>query len=625
MAVSGPDSFQFVNNYFVMFYIAYLRHMILHQTAVDMEHTEGSVISELNFKLFIVFTGKTYGLKTIEYGLPFLKRWFFLRKSAKQSAKQDDVPWVAECQRELEEARAHGIRLGQLNNLPPEFSTQILANCLVKPKDANAALSLLKDFVDEKHAGMHANSAEGQSMLTEYESTFGDFASMVVQFGYLALFAPACPIAPLLALLNNITEIRTDAYKICNLYRRPVWEPCAGIGAWLTVLRSLGLIAVVVNSTMICFVGSQLARGEYEKAFIIHRYASARLWIMMILMEHAVLLLRFAFDSITPTDPKWVHEAKDVLEFRREIMKTGAQVLQEDLLTMFKNGGNSAKDIFDEIDTDGSGYLETDEVRQLLKTLGRKLDDRDFRQIMKQIDADGSGRVDRQEFEDWWQLNKDDTKNARLQDVRPMFAKFDQDGSGGIDKVELRQLCRALKMRVSKLAVEDLMTEIDSDDNGLIDFEEFSTWWAKNGSEKYRALIPPAPGEGQPKEREAKYLLGVKNRERAWENRQHGVVRDGTPAVLGTPGSQHGRSESPAPLELEPEPESPHIGNVQGSWERPNRHLPPAPPPVAPRPMVPAESYRIPEPAQQRRDVPRPPPQPVEARWDWQGALRTPG
>jgi len=55
--------------------------------------------------------------------------------------------------------------------------------------------------------------------------TFDDFNQMVIQYGYLALFAPACPLAPLLALANNITEIRGDAYDV--LLKDP--PPAAGV------------------------------------------------------------------------------------------------------------------------------------------------------------------------------------------------------------------------------------------------------------------------------------------------------------------------------------------------------------------------------------------------------------
>ena len=37
---------------------------------------------------------------------------------------------------------------------------------------------------------------------------FDDFNEMAIQFGYLALFSPVYPLAPAMALANNILEIR---------------------------------------------------------------------------------------------------------------------------------------------------------------------------------------------------------------------------------------------------------------------------------------------------------------------------------------------------------------------------------------------------------------------------------
>lgn len=54
--------------------------------------------------------------------------------------------------------------------------------------------------------------------------------SAVLQFGFTTIFVAAFPLAPLLALLNNIIEIRLDAYKFVTQWRRPMPARATDIG-----------------------------------------------------------------------------------------------------------------------------------------------------------------------------------------------------------------------------------------------------------------------------------------------------------------------------------------------------------------------------------------------------------
>ena len=191
------------------------------------------------------------------------------------------------------------------------------------------------------------DSVEDQLVLEHTESTFQEFNEMAVQYGYLALFAPAFPLAPLLAFVNNIFEIRIDALKYCSVYRRPAFRQAEDIGSWFTVLNVLGFLAVMTNAVMISFVGDHLSQSDYgpfkgdpsvlggpddgtntteylddvEKhnlgnAGISLRIYSQRLWVITMFIEHAVMLLRIFIMKASPENPDWIIEAKDVLDFR---------------------------------------------------------------------------------------------------------------------------------------------------------------------------------------------------------------------------------------------------------------------------------------------------------------------
>lgn len=54
--------------------------------------------------------------------------------------------------------------------------------------------------------------------------------SIVIQFSFTTIFVAAFPLAPLLALLNNIFEIRLDAIKMLQMERRLVPKKTNDIG-----------------------------------------------------------------------------------------------------------------------------------------------------------------------------------------------------------------------------------------------------------------------------------------------------------------------------------------------------------------------------------------------------------
>lgn len=49
-----------------------------------------------------------------------------------------------------------------------------------------------------------------------------EYIEMAIQFGFVTLFSAAFSLAPLLAMVNNLFEIRIDALKYTRYKTRPV-------------------------------------------------------------------------------------------------------------------------------------------------------------------------------------------------------------------------------------------------------------------------------------------------------------------------------------------------------------------------------------------------------------------
>uniref|UniRef100_A0A4W5KDM0 Anoctamin n=1 Tax=Hucho hucho TaxID=62062 RepID=A0A4W5KDM0_9TELE len=95
---------------------------------------------------------------------------------------------------------------------------------------------------------------------------FYEYLEMVIQFGFITLFVASFPLAPLLALMNNIIEVRVDAWKFTTQFRRPVAAKAHSIGAWQEILNGVAVFSVVTNVSMAVLKYSR-SRGEYSREY----------------------------------------------------------------------------------------------------------------------------------------------------------------------------------------------------------------------------------------------------------------------------------------------------------------------------------------------------------------------
>ncbi|XP_054997772.1 anoctamin-5 isoform X4 [Sorex araneus] len=93
---------------------------------------------------------------------------------------------------------------------------------------------------------------------------FNEYLETVIQFGFVTLFVASFPLAPLLALLNNIIEIRLDAWKLTTQYRRPVAAKAHSIGVWEDILQAMGFLSVATNAYIISFTSDTIPRLVYR-------------------------------------------------------------------------------------------------------------------------------------------------------------------------------------------------------------------------------------------------------------------------------------------------------------------------------------------------------------------------
>lgn len=74
---------------------------------------------------------------------------------------------------------------------------------------------------------------------------------MLVQFGYVTLFVMCFPLIPLLAIINNIFELKVDAITLVKSSQRPDPNGSSGLGTWNSVLQIFSILSVATNTMFI--------------------------------------------------------------------------------------------------------------------------------------------------------------------------------------------------------------------------------------------------------------------------------------------------------------------------------------------------------------------------------------
>lgn len=77
-------------------------------------------------------------------------------------------------------------------------------------------------------------------------------------------------------------------------------------------------------------------------------------------------------------------------------------------------------------------------------------------------------------------MAKNQPTEEQLDELRESFDYNDRDGDGRIELGEFASMLDELEAEMSEREVEIGFKDIDTNDDGLIDFTEFVAWWTED-------------------------------------------------------------------------------------------------------------------------------------------------
>jgi anoctamin-10 len=154
---------------------------------------------------------------------------------------------------------------------------------------------------------------------------FDDYMEILIQLGYVTLFASAYPLASLVSIAANWVEIRADCFKLAVLFQRPVVYRSSGLGMWKTLMASVIWMSALTNCLLFGFTSDQMmhyvpdfyTRDKEGFTLLTHEKG----WIVVFCifgLERLLIVSGLLIYAIVPAVPE---DVSDELE-RRQYIRT---------------------------------------------------------------------------------------------------------------------------------------------------------------------------------------------------------------------------------------------------------------------------------------------------------------
>jgi asparaginyl-tRNA synthetase len=146
-------------------------------------------------------------------------------------------------------------------------------------------------------------------------------------------------------------------------------------------------------------------------------------------------------------------------------------VEKKELTKEEKEKNMEIKEAFNVFDKDCDGFITTDELATVMRTLGHNPTKEELDELIKQYDKDESGTIDLNEFMDL--MNNKLKEQQEGQELLETFQIFDKDADGTISADDLKYVIKAVGEELEDYLIEELIEQGDRDHDGKINYHEF--------------------------------------------------------------------------------------------------------------------------------------------------------
>ena len=129
------------------------------------------------------------------------------------------------------------------------------------------------------------------------------------------------------------------------------------------------------------------------------------------------------------------------------------------------------KEAFDIFDVDQSGAISVSELTNAMRSLGFDSKNPAIFKMISDMDEDGSGEIEFDEFLDMMTARISDTNTK--EDLERVFKLFDEDRNGEITVENLRRVAKELGEDIPDDELNEIIMRADLDGDGKLTFDDF--------------------------------------------------------------------------------------------------------------------------------------------------------
>jgi Ca2+-binding EF-hand superfamily protein len=132
----------------------------------------------------------------------------------------------------------------------------------------------------------------------------------------------------------------------------------------------------------------------------------------------------------------------------------------------------AAQDAFSSLDKRGEEKIRVGDIQNAMKKVGHNISGDWLESLEDEIDTEGTGYINYEEFCEIIRKKMQADEDER--ELKEIFRVLDKEKKGEVNTNELRWILKNLGDDLTEDDIDDMIADVDTDGSGFVDYEEFA-------------------------------------------------------------------------------------------------------------------------------------------------------